>query len=86
MFYEDDYNYLQHLKDRKVVEHDWTAADRYSTQSFTQVLLLVSLTPYNRYFGVLRSSVWKCKTFLIMCQSVLEFLSKLFFVLVQICD
>ena len=46
MFYEDDYNYLQHLKDRKVVEHDWTAADRYSNQSFSQILLLVSLTAY----------------------------------------
>jgi hypothetical protein len=29
VFYDDEYNYLQHLKDRKVVEHDWSAADRY---------------------------------------------------------
>ena len=29
VFYDDDYNYLQHLKDRTVVEHDWSKADRY---------------------------------------------------------
>ncbi|XP_023332626.1 protein LTV1 homolog [Eurytemora carolleeae] len=29
VFYEDDYNYLQHLKDRTKVEHDWEAADRF---------------------------------------------------------
>ena len=29
VFYDDDYNYLQHMKDRNVVEHDWTEADRF---------------------------------------------------------
>jgi len=29
VFFEDEYNYLKHLKDRKVVEHDWEAADRF---------------------------------------------------------
>merc|ERR1719454_1494319 len=29
VFYEDNYNYMQHLKDRNVVEHDWSAADRF---------------------------------------------------------
>jgi len=29
IFYEDEYDYLQHLKDRGVVEHDWEEADRY---------------------------------------------------------
>jgi len=29
VFYDDDYNYLQHLKDRTVVEHDWSEADRF---------------------------------------------------------
>merc|ERR1719347_1477521 len=29
VFYEDDYNYLQHLKDPTVVEHDWSEADRF---------------------------------------------------------
>ena len=24
VFYEDEYNYLQHLKDRNKVEHDWS--------------------------------------------------------------
>ena len=28
VFYDDNYNYLQHLKDRDVVDHDWTEADR----------------------------------------------------------
>ena len=28
VFYEDNYNYMQHLKDRNVVEHDWSEADR----------------------------------------------------------
>lgn len=28
VFYEDEYNYLQHLKDRSKVEHDWSEADR----------------------------------------------------------
>jgi len=29
VFYDDDYNYLQHLKDRSAVEHDWEDADRF---------------------------------------------------------
>jgi len=29
VFYDDEYNYLQHLKDRTKVEHDWSAADRF---------------------------------------------------------
>ena len=29
MFYDDEYNYLQHLKDRNKVEHDWSEADRF---------------------------------------------------------
>jgi len=29
VFYEDEYNYLQHLKDRSKVEHDWSEADRF---------------------------------------------------------
>ena len=29
VFYEDEYNYLQHLKDRTKVEHDWSEADRF---------------------------------------------------------
>jgi len=29
VFYEDEYNYLQHLKDRSQVEHDWSEADRF---------------------------------------------------------
>lgn len=29
VFYEDEYNYLQHLKDRTQVEHDWSEADRF---------------------------------------------------------
>jgi len=29
VFYEDQYNYLQHLKDRNKVEHDWSEADRF---------------------------------------------------------
>ena len=29
VFYDDDYNYLQHMKDRSVVEHDWDEADRF---------------------------------------------------------
>ena len=29
VFYEDEYNYLQHLKDREKVEHDWPEADRF---------------------------------------------------------
>jgi len=29
VFYEDNYNYMQHLKDRNVVEHDWSEADRF---------------------------------------------------------
>jgi len=29
VFYDDDYNYLQHLKDRQVVEHDWSQADTF---------------------------------------------------------
>ena len=28
VFFEDEYNYLQHLKDRSQVEHDWSEADR----------------------------------------------------------
>ena len=28
VFFEDEYNYLQHLKDRSQVEHDWIEADR----------------------------------------------------------
>jgi hypothetical protein len=28
VFYGDEYNYLQHLKDRNTVEHDWSEADR----------------------------------------------------------
>jgi len=33
VFYEDEYNYLQHLKDRKKVEHDWSEADRFVLQA-----------------------------------------------------
>lgn len=33
VFYEDDYNYIQHLKDRNVVEHDWSDADRFILES-----------------------------------------------------
>lgn len=29
VFYEDQYNYLQHMKDREKVEHDWSEADRF---------------------------------------------------------
>jgi len=29
VFFEDNYNYLQHLKDRNAVEHDWSEADRF---------------------------------------------------------
>ena len=29
VFYDDDYNYLQHLKDRTQVENDWSEADRF---------------------------------------------------------
>jgi len=29
VFYEDQYNYLQHLKDRNKVDHDWSEADRF---------------------------------------------------------
>jgi len=29
VFYDDEYNYLQHLKDRSKVEHDWSDADRF---------------------------------------------------------
>jgi len=29
VFYDDDYNYLQHMKDRNLVEHDWSEADRF---------------------------------------------------------
>merc|ERR1719414_2152476 len=29
VFYDDDYNYLQHLKDRGQVDHDWSEADRF---------------------------------------------------------
>ena len=29
VFYDDEYNYLQHLKDRTKVEHDWSEADRF---------------------------------------------------------
>ena len=29
VFYDDEYNYLQHMKDRNVVEHDWSEADRF---------------------------------------------------------
>ena len=27
-FFEDEYNHLQHLKDRSQVKHDWSEADR----------------------------------------------------------
>jgi len=33
VFYEDEYNYLQHLKDRNKVEHDWSEADRFVLQA-----------------------------------------------------
>jgi len=33
VFYDDEYNYLQHLKDRNVVEHDWSAADRFIVEA-----------------------------------------------------
>jgi len=29
LFFEDEYNYMQHLKDRNLVEHDWSEADRF---------------------------------------------------------
>ena len=29
IFYDDEYDYLQHVKDRNVVEHDWESADRF---------------------------------------------------------
>ena len=28
VFYDDDYAYMKHLKDRSQVEHDWSEADR----------------------------------------------------------
>ena len=28
VFFEDEYNYLQHLNDHSQVEHDWSEADR----------------------------------------------------------
>ena len=28
VFFDDEYDYLKHLKDRKVVEHDWDEADK----------------------------------------------------------
>ena len=33
VFYDDEYNYLQHLKDRSKVEHDWSEADRFILQA-----------------------------------------------------
>jgi len=33
VFFDDEYDYLKHLKDRKVVEHDWEAADRFIINS-----------------------------------------------------
>jgi len=33
VFYDDEYNYLLHLKDRNVVEHDWSEADRFIVES-----------------------------------------------------
>ena len=29
VFYDDDYNYMQHLKDRKVPEYDWSEMDNF---------------------------------------------------------
>ena len=29
VFYDDDYNYMQHLKDRQAPEYDWSEMDRY---------------------------------------------------------
>jgi len=29
VFYDDEYNYLQHLKDREQVDHDWSEAERF---------------------------------------------------------
>lgn len=29
IFYDDEYDYLQHVKDREVVEHDWESADKF---------------------------------------------------------
>jgi len=36
VFFDDDYNYLQHLKDREEVEHDWSEADRFILQAQEQ--------------------------------------------------
>jgi len=33
VFYDDDYDYLQHLKDRTQVEYDWSEADRFVLQA-----------------------------------------------------
>eukprot|EP00092_Neocalanus_flemingeri_P006772 GFUD01007314.1.p1 GENE.GFUD01007314.1~~GFUD01007314.1.p1 ORF type:complete len:455 (-),score=189.53 GFUD01007314.1:149-1513(-) len=33
VFYEDEYNYLQHLVDRTKVDHDWSEADRFVLQA-----------------------------------------------------
>jgi len=33
VFFDDDYNYMQHLKDRTAVEHDWSEADRFILES-----------------------------------------------------
>jgi len=33
VFYDDNYNYIQHLKDRDIVDHDWSDADRFILES-----------------------------------------------------
>lgn len=42
VFYDDEYNYLQHLKDRDVVEHDWSEADRFIVQAQEEARKVVS--------------------------------------------
>jgi len=42
VFYDDEYNYLQHLKDRDAVEHDWSAADRFIVQAQEEAKKTVS--------------------------------------------
>jgi len=38
VFFDDEYDYLKHLKDRKVVEHDWDEADKFIINSESRKL------------------------------------------------
>ena len=33
VFYDDDYNYMQHLKDRQAPEYDWSEMDRFLVEA-----------------------------------------------------